>query len=366
MRANTLSMSRRSFAALAAGLVSGSFLSTSAAAATGDGRRDDRREPFTVVPLISDVEGRAPLTDPQVANAWGLTLGPTTPLWVNNQVTGVSNLYAGGAAGLTKVRSVPVPNGNITGIVFNGSDDFPVTGSGGTQPARFVFVNLAGEISGWNPAATPEEAVVRNSVPGAAYTGVALWQTPMGNFLLAADFAGGKIDVFDSQFRRVTLPAGSFVDRKLPRGFTPYNVFTVATDVYVAYAMPSPEGPAVRGPGLGFVNKFADFGRNLRHLRRHGLMNAPWALAIAPASFGGFAGDLLVGNLGDGRITALDPDTGQLRGQLRTRNGRPLEIEGLWALLPGTATTGGTDALWFSAGPDNETHGLVGLIKPAE
>jgi uncharacterized protein (TIGR03118 family) len=364
MRLTTPTLSRRSFTILTAGLFSGSVLPASAAAAKADGK-GGRHPAFTVVPLVSDVEGRAPLVDSQVANAWGLTLGPTTPLWVNNQVSGVSNLYAGGAAGLTKVRSVPVPNGNITGIAFNGTADFPVTGSGGTQPARFVFVNLLGEISGWNPTATPQDAVVRNGVPGAAYTGVALWQTPLGNFLLAADFAGGKIDVFDSQFRRLTLPAGFFADPTLPQGFTPYNVFTVGTDVYVAYAMPSPEGPAVRGPGLGFVNRFTDFGQNLRQLQRRGLMNAPWALAIAPPSFGEFAGDLLVGNLGDGRITALDPGNGHIKGQLRDPNGRPLEIEGLWALLPGTETTGGTDALWFSAGPDNETHGLVGLIRPA-
>ena len=344
-------------------LACGPLLFTPAAIAQGDGVGDDHTA-FTTVPLVSDVEGRAPLTDPQVANAWGITLGPTTPLWENNQISGVSNLYSGGAGGLTKVRSVSVPNGNLTGIAFNDTADFPVTGSGGTQPARFVFVNLAGQISAWNPTATPDAAVVQASVPGAVYTGLALWRTPLGNFFLAADFAGGKIDVFDDQFRQVTLPAGFFSDPQVPKGFTPYNVFTVGADVYVAYAMPSPEGPAVRGPGLGFVNRFTDFGQKLQRLQRRGVLNAPWALAIAPASFGRFAGELLVGNLGDGRITALDPRTGHNEGQLRDADGRPLAIDGLWSLLPGTATTGGTDALWFSAGPDNETHGLIGLIKP--
>jgi uncharacterized protein (TIGR03118 family) len=350
---------------LTALLAAGSLLFTPAAVAQGEGV-GQANTAFTTVPLVSDVEGRAPLIDPQVVNAWGLALGPTTPLWVNNQVSGVSNLYSGGAGGLTKIRSVPVPNGNITGLAFNDTADFPVTGSGGTQPARFVFVNLAGEISGWNPTATPEAAVVRNSVQGAVYTGGALWRTPLGNFFLAADFAGGKIDVFDSQFRRLTLPAGFFADPQVPEGFTPYNVFTLGTDVYVAYAMPSPEGPAVIGPGLGFVNRFTDFGQKLQRLQRRGVLNAPWAFAIAPQSFGRFAGDLLVGNFGDGRITALDPRTGRVEGQLREANGRALEIDGLWALLPGTATTGGTDALWFSAGPDDETHGLVGLVRPAE
>jgi uncharacterized protein (TIGR03118 family) len=320
---------------------------------------------FTTVNLVSDVAGRAALTDPQVANAWGITLGPTTPLWVNNQISGVSILFAGGAGGVTKQRAVSVPTGLLTGIAFNDSADFQVTGSGGTQPARFLFDNLAGQISAWNPTATPGDAVVEASTQGAVYTGLALWRTPLGNFLLAADFAGGKIDVFDSQFRPVKLPAGFFSDPAIPAGFTPYNVFTIGADVYVAYAQPSPEGPAVRGPGLGFLDRFTDFGQRLQRLQRRGVLNAPWGLAIAPASFGQFAGDLLVGNLGDGRITALDPRSGRVRGQLRGTDGRPLSIDGLWGILPGTATTGGTDSLWFSAGPDNETHGLVGLIRPA-
>jgi len=320
---------------------------------------------FTTVNLVSDVAGQAAQTDPQVANTWGITLGPTTPLWVNNQVSGVSIVFAGGADGVTKQRTVSVPNGLLTGIAFNDSSDFPVTGSGGTQPARFLFDNLAGQIAAWNPAATPGDAVVEASTQGAVYTGLALWRTPLGNFLLAADFAGGKIDVFDSQFRPVTLPAGFFSDPAIPAGFTPYNVFTIGADVYVAYAEPSPEGPAVRGPGLGFLDRFTDFGQRLQRLQRRGVLNAPWGLAIAPASFGQFAGDLLVGNLGDGRITALDPRSGRVRGQLRGTDGRPLSIDGLWGILPGTETTGGTGSLWFSAGPDNETHGLVGLIRPA-
>jgi uncharacterized protein (TIGR03118 family) len=345
---------------MAAALVASPLLVAPAASAHSTDTR------FTTVPLVSDVAGRAPgQPDPDVANSWGLALGPTTPLWVNNQISGQSILYSGGAAGVKKLLSVPVPHGNITGIAFSGSNsDFQVTGSGGTLPARFLFANLAGEISGWNPTATPGPAVPKATVPGAAFTGLALWQTPLGNYLLAADFAGGKIDAFDSQFHQLTLPANFFSDPKIPAGFTPYNVFTVGTDVYVAYAKPSPQGPAVRGAGLGFVDRFTDFGQRLERLQRHGALNAPWGMAIAPASFGRFAGDLLVGNLGDGRISALDKH-GHFEGQLRGTDGQPLAIDGLWGILPGTQTTGGTDSLWFSAGPDNEQHGLVGLIQPA-
>lgn len=345
---------------LATALVAGPLLVSPAAVARGTDTT------FTTVPLVSDVAGSAPQTDPQVANSWGITLGPTTPLWVNNQISGVSILFSGGASGVSKVRAVNVPNGLATGIAFNDTTDFPVTGSGGTQPARFLFANLRGQIAGWNPTATPGDgdAVVKASTDGAVYTGLAVWKTSLGNFLLAADFARGKIDVFDGQFRKLTLPDGFFSDPAIPHGFTPYNVFTVGSDVYVAYAEPSPEGPAVRGPGLGFLDKYTHFGRRLQPLLRRGVLNAPWGMTIAPDSFGQFAGDLLVGNLGDGRITALD-SRGHPDGQLHGTDGRPLSIDGLWSMVPGTATTGGTDSLWFSAGPDNESHGLVGLIRPA-
>jgi uncharacterized protein (TIGR03118 family) len=358
MRPLTRSARWRTRTIVAAALVAGPLLAAPAASAHSSDIR------FATVPLVSDVAGRAPLQDAEVANSWGITLGPTTPLWVNNQISGQSLLFSGGAAGVTKLRSVPVPNGNITGLAFNGGSDFQVTGSGGTQPARFLFANLAGQISGWSPTATPEAAQVKDTVPGAVYTGLALWQTPLGTILLAADFHSGKIDAFDNQFRKLTLPDNFFRDPSIPPGFTPYNVFTSGTDVYVAYAEPSAKGPAVRGAGLGFLDRFSDFGQRLQRLQRRGVLNAPWGLAIAPASFGRFAGDLLVGNLGDGHITALD-HRGRIQGQLRGTDGRPLAIDGLWGIVPGTQTTGGTDNLWFSAGPDNEAHGLVGLIKPA-
>lgn len=350
---------------LAAAVIAGPLLV--APEAVADHGHGPTQPAFATVPLISDVPDRAPLVDPQIVNSWGLALGPTTPLWVNNQVSGVSNLYGGGVGGgpVNKILSVPVPNGNPTGIQFNESTDFTVTGSGGTAPARFIFASLAGQISGWNPTATPGPAIVKATTAGAVYTGLAIWRTPLGNFLLAADFAGGKIDAFDSQYRPLSLPANFFRDSRLPRGFAPYNVFTIGSDVYVTYALPGPDGRAVREPGLGAVNRFTDFGQNLQRLARRGVLNAPWGLAVAPASFGRFAGDLLVGNFGDGHVNVLDPRDGDVRGALRGADGRPLEIEGLWGLLPGTATTGGVDAVWFAAGPDDETHGLVGLIRPA-
>jgi uncharacterized protein (TIGR03118 family) len=200
-------------------------------------------------------------------------------------------------------------------------------------------------------------------VDGAVYKGLALWTNPFGTFLLAADFANGRIDVFDGSFNRLTLPAGAFHDPRLPKGYAPFNVLTVEDKVFVAYAKQQPGSDDEQaGPGLGIVDEYSNVGLTARRVASHGTLNAPWGLAIAPASFGRFAGALLVGNFGDGRIGAYRGH--QFLGLLRDDQGVPLAIDGLWALLPGTANTGGVDSLWFSAGPDDEQHGLVGLIRP--
>ena len=43
--------------------------------------------------LVSNQPGVAPLTDPTLLNAWGISLGPTGPtIWVSANKTGVSEL----------------------------------------------------------------------------------------------------------------------------------------------------------------------------------------------------------------------------------------------------------------------------------
>ncbi|WP_406036757.1 TIGR03118 family protein [Micromonospora sp. NBC_00898] len=145
--------------------------------------------------------------------------------------------------------------------------------------------------------------------------------------------------------------------------FAPFNVFTVGERVYVTYAKQDADAEDdVAGAGLGFVDLFTRFGTDVRRIASEGTLNAPWGLAIAPDSFGTFAGDLLVGNFGDGRINVFDRD--EFEGQLRDDDGDTITIDGLWALLPGTEKTGGEGTLWFSAGPDDEQHGLVGQLIP--
>lgn len=351
--------------ALAAAALSVGTGALPVAAHDGDGHR---LPTVRQVNDVSDVPGRAAITDPKLVNAWGLTFGPTTPLWSANNGSDSSTLYTGGAGGtaVTKVSAIEVAvAGGPTGIAFNGGTDFVVSGSGGSAPARFVFATESGDVLAWNPTATPGAAVRVAHVPDAIFKGLALVQTPAGPFLLAADFHHARVQAFDADFNPVRLPSRFFRDRRLPRGYAPFGIAAIGDAVYVSYAKQDADGEdEVDGAGLGFVDRYTHFGLSEHRVASRGTLDAPWGMAIAPASFGRTAGALLVGNFGDGRINVFDARRGGFRGQLRGSNGRTLVIDGLWALLPGTATSGGTDAVWFSAGPDDESHGLVGRLLP--
>jgi uncharacterized protein (TIGR03118 family) len=326
---------------------------------------------FDRVDLISDQPGKAPLVDPDLVNAWGLALGPTTPLWVANNGTNTSTIYAGGLDGATPTKAkltVTIPGGAPTGQVFNDTTGFVVTTASGSGAARFIFASEGGDITGWNPAASPTAAVLAKHVDGAVYKGLALVHVGTHAFLLATDFVGGRVDVFDDHFNLLPRLSALFRDRHLPKGYAPFNVLVAGKFVYVTFAkQEAGSTDEQHGRGLGFVDRFKlgeDEGEGPERIASHGTLNAPWGLTIAPASFGRFAGALLVGNFGDGRISAFRGD--DFVGLVRDEHGQPIAIDGLWALLPGTATSGGTGSLWFSAGPDDESHGLVGQILPAK
>jgi uncharacterized protein (TIGR03118 family) len=324
------------------------------------------RVAISQVNLIADQPGAAAVTDPNVVNAWGLAIGPTSALWIANNGSDTATLASGGQGGATPTIPGLVVGtaGAPTGQVFNGGSQFVVTGPNGSGPARFLFDTESGDVLGWSPAAAPTTAIQVGHVDGAVYKGLAMASNEFGSFMLAADFGHGRIDVYDSTFRRTNLPAPMFTDRSLPRGYAPFNVDFLGGHVFVTYAKQGTGGAEVDGRGLGFVDEFSRFGQFERRIASRGGLNAPWGLEIAPASFGAIAGDLLVGNFGDGRINVFGLD-GRARGQLRDANGKVLVIPGLWDLLAGTATAGGTDAVWFSSGPGGEEHGLVGLLRPA-
>ncbi|HVQ92682.1 MAG TPA: TIGR03118 family protein [Mycobacteriales bacterium] len=358
--------STRARATIVAAVLAVPLAATPGVAAAGDHQLASPT--FAAVNLVADVAGAAPVVDPHLVNAWGLAHSPTSPLWVANNGTSSATLYAGGAGGAPPTINplVVTTAGGPTGQAFNGGTQFVVTGPSGSGPARFLFSTLSGDLLAWNPAAAPTTAISVSHVDGAVYTGLAIGSNEFGSFLLASDFRNGRIDVFNSLFQRSNLPAPAFTDPRLPRGYAPFNVDFLDGHAYVAYAkVDTATGRNQPGRGLGFVDVFNRFGQLERRLASHGTLNSPWGFEIAPDSFGAFAGDLLVGNFGDGRVNVFDRTNGRFKGQLRDAGGHVIVIPGLWDLLRGTANTGGTDAVWFSAGPGEETHGLVGLLRPA-
>jgi uncharacterized protein (TIGR03118 family) len=326
------------------------------------------------VNLASDVPGRAPLTDPDLKNPWGASLNATSPLWVSNQGTNSATLYtlAPGSSAVTKVPTVRVTMADSvagpTGQVANTSTGFVLSNATTSAPAAFIFATLDGRIEAWNPMvdALIGNAETKATVPGASYTGLAL----ANNHLFAANFATGRIDVFDSKFHQVKLASWQFRDSRLPKGYRAFNAQALNGAIFVAYDKADPtSGRQAVGKGLGVVDEFTANGRFISRIASGSPLNAPWGLAIAPGSWGHAAGSLLIGNFGDGRINVFAPEHHGFAHHATSQvtvagTGKPFAEPGLWALLPGTASTGGTNALWFTAGINGEQDGLLGVLRP--
>jgi len=316
--------------------------------------------------LVSDVPGLAVATDPHLVNPWGLSLSATSPWWVSDNGTGLSTLYNG--AGAIQGLVVTVPNLSTvtdpsapTGTVFNGTaTDFLVAPG---KPSRFLFSTEGGTIVGWN-SGTLAVQMVNNSAT-AVYKGLALAQIGGVNYLYAANFMAGTVDVFDRTFMPVTLSAWAFHDPHIPKSYAPFNVQAIGGMIYVTYAKKEAGSiDEVHGPGKGFVDVYSTDGVLQKRLQHGSWFNAPWGVVMAPADFGGFSSMILVGQFGSGRIAAFDPVSGKFRGFLfGDKLDRPLVIEGLWAIAFGNgANAGPLNTLYFTAGIDDEAHGLFGTI----
>jgi uncharacterized protein (TIGR03118 family) len=322
---------------------------------------------FRAVRLVSDIPGAAHITDPNLVNAWGLAASPTSPLWVANNGTSTSTLYRGVTPG-TPISPVPlvvsIPGGGApTGMVFNPTDTFGLSTDGKTGPALFIFAGEDGDLSAWNQSGDITKATLVQHLDGAIFKGLTMVTTGDGHFLLATDFHNNRIVMFNDQFAPVDRP-NAFRSTGIPDGYAPFNVANLDGRVYVTYAKQDAAGEDdVAGPGHGFINVFTQSGRFLSSLVRRGPLDSPWGLAIGPKGFGPFAGKLLVGNFGDGRIHVVNAGSGRVVATLRNGAGRPISIDGLWSLYPGNGTAGNRSDVWFSAGPDDEAHGLLGVLR---
>ena len=311
---------------------------------------------YNLYPLVSDGSAvPAPLADPSLVNGWGLVAGPTTPWWTSNNKTNTSTLYNGG--GSKSALTVTVPGGP-TGIIFNAN---PADWNGG----RFIFATQSGTIQWWSSGGSSNTGA-DNSSQGALYDGLA----SLNDRLYAADFHNGRIDVFDNAFHPVSLP-NAFTDAKIPAGFAPFNIQALNGNLFVTYAkQDAAKKNSIPAPGQGYVDEFDPNGVLMMRVASSGNknapLNAPWGLALAPSNFGAYSNDLLVGNFGNGRINAYAPASATkwvYKGQVRTADGKPITVDGLWGIAFGTGgSSGPTNNLYVLAGPTNQTHGLLGFI----
>ena len=299
---------------------------------------------FTVTNLVSNQSGVAANTDPNLVNPWGLAQqNSSAPLWVSDNGTGLSTVYQQGT-GMIESIVVTIPNGSPTGTVYVPSGTgFQISENGKSGDATFLFDSSTGYITGWNASVDAKNAVVAYTSTGSDFTGLAIDSS--SKLLFAADFANNAVQIIDNTF---TLKS-TFTDTSLPKGFAPYNVAVINGSLYVTFASFS--------SSKGYVDVFDESGNLQKQLIALGKLDIPWGLAVAPSTFGKFAGALLVGNLGNGEINAYNISTGVHLGTLSTAKGVPIKEDGLWAL---DAAPSGD--ITFSAGPNGYADGLIGLI----
>jgi uncharacterized protein (TIGR03118 family) len=351
-----------------------------------------RAQNYVQTNLISNIPGMAEKTDPNLQGAWGLSYSvdpPNTEFWISNQASGTSTLYT--VSPTTNQPSilslvVPVPNlggaptnpdlngptGQVSttapGITTSSANDFQVFNGTNDARAAFIFANVDGSISGWRGG----NAVIETSVTGASYTGLAIGNLPNGGAaqLYAADQNSANVDVFNSKWQMT----GTFTQpTALPAGYATFNVQNLSVNgtqtLFVTYAN--------QATGGGIVDEFSTNGTFLKTLINDTAgthLDAPWGLAIAPASWGAFGGDLLVANnnANSSGLTEINayilsgPNAGDFAGTLMV-NGQPFSATELWAISFGNGgSAGSTSTLYFTAGLDGNTNGLIGSLSVPE
>src|SRR5271165_3081871 len=339
---------------------------------------------FTVNKLVgSDPSVGAAQTDPNLINPWGISESPASPFWISDNGSGMASIYSATSSGVTTnvipPITIAVPPGQMpgtaspTGQVFNSfQSDGAFTLQDGS-PATFLFATEDGTISGWNPAAGTQSVIAVDEANnpadgdealglGAVYKGLAIGAGDNGPLLFAANFRHGTVDTYDKNFNLVN----SFTDPNVPSGFAPFNVQVLDNKLFVTFAeQDAAKHDDVAGAGNGFVDEFDLNGKLMQRVASNGPLNSPWGLAIAPDSFGNLAGDLLVGNFGDGTIDAFNLKNDHFAGKLLGADGKPIVIGDLWALTPGNGGSGGDpNSIFFTAGVKDEAQGLFGSLTP--
>jgi uncharacterized protein (TIGR03118 family) len=323
---------------------------------------------FTMTNLTSDGSVTAAFTDPNLKNPWGISYAPGGPFWVSDNSTGLTTLYDTTGKPQSLVVTIPAAAGATgpgtpTGQVFNPSTtNFMISAGGKSGAANFIFDTEDGTISAWSFSVNPSTAIVAvdNSATQAVYKSLAYYTDSSGaNFLLATNFRAGMVEVYDSTFTKVA----AWRDPMMSKFYSPYNVAVLNGNIFVTYArVNAKRHDSLSGPGRGALEEVTFSGQVVARVF-HGQLNAPWGLALAPQSFGQYAGDILVGNFGSGWITAFTPALAP-RGLLKAAGGGFVFADGLWGLIPGNGGSGGSaDEIYFTAGTNNEKDGLFGSLS---
>jgi uncharacterized protein (TIGR03118 family) len=342
---------------------------------------------FTDTALVTDKVGVIAATttiDAHLSNPWGVALAPGLPVWIADNNSNLATLYSGAGAiqtdavtGSNEVGiAIPASAAGVpaspTGQVYNGGGGFLIHTSAGQESALFIFDGEGGTIAGWAngsgaTAVTAYDDGVANGANHAVYKGLALGSVNGANFLYATDLHNNKVDVFDTNFAKPAAMQGKFIDPTIPSGFAPFGIVALNGQLYVSYAkQDAAKHDEMTGAGLGYVDAFDFSGNFVSRFASGGTLNAPWGMALAPAGFGSLAGDLLIGNFGDGKINIFAPNGTALatsKGWLTVTNGGTLTIPGLWSLVFGN---GDSDkpltTLFYTAGFADQTDGVFGSI----
>jgi uncharacterized protein (TIGR03118 family) len=326
---------------------------------------------YTEQDLVSNLGGTTPHTDARLKNPWGLAVGPKGIEVADNR-TGTGTMYDAAGNNVVATVTLAAPGGSRgttaapTGVAFNGKTNAFLIGSTG-KAAQFIYATEQGTINAWSGQKNDKTApIVLDNGTGAdaaSYTGAAVGAFRGKQYVFAADFANGQIDVIDSKFKNSHVSA-KFVDPNLPAGFAPFNVTNVDGQLWVAYAKrDDATGDEVHGAGLGVIDVFGTGGKLVRRFASGGKLNAPWGVAKAPGNFGTFSDNILVGNFGDGRVTAFKVKDGARRGQISNASSVPISLEGLWGIAFGNGKAGNLkNGLYFAAGINDEADGLYGRL----
>lgn len=306
----------------------------------------------------------------QLVNPWGIAFLPGQPFFIADNAVGRASSHNAAGVGVVPF-SFPLPNADQagfdtpTGIVADSNSFFGNPG----LITPFILVTDQGTIFTWGLDAhgdIPQLATLvrNNSSTGAVYKGVAILNSTLTQPALAVtDFHGASIDTFLPGFSRVALP-GSFTDPDLPLGYAPFGIQVIGRQVFVTYAVQdAAKHDPVFAEGNGIVDIFDMDGNFVRRFATGGTLNAPWGVAQASASFGPFSNDILIGNVGDGTISAFDPTTGNFIGKLSDGDGKKVTNIGLHGLAFRADGFGNANTLYFTSQISSERDGLFGAIS---